>query len=131
MSFLKNNEKGYTLEIRVCWGSGQIQGEKIKCKLQPLPLITDQTRALSAQSFLRCFYGTKKGKRGLFVVLTVYACFLVTTTKINAPMTIMMMAIAMIPYMTVVFEAKPVSGVAAGIAVAAVPTVNADSADEE
>ena len=67
----------------------------------------------------------------MFVVLTVYACFLVTTTKINAPMTIMMMAIAMIPYMTVVFEAKPVSGVAAGIAVAAVPTVNADSADEE
>ena len=31
-----------------------------------------------------------------------------------APITIMMIAIATIPYMSVVFEAKPVSGVAVG-----------------
>ena len=49
----------------------------------------------------------------------VYGRFLVTTITITAPMTMMMKAIATIPYMSVVFEAKPESGVAVGAAVAA------------
>jgi len=53
------------------------------------------------------------------VVFVVYGCFLVTRIASTAPMMIMMMAIAMIPYSTVAFDAKPVVGVAVGAAVAA------------
>ena len=42
-----------------------------------------------------------------------------TSTARTAPMTIMIMAIATMPYSTVVFEAKPASGVAVGAGVAA------------
>ena len=42
-----------------------------------------------------------------------------TAIRINAPMTIMMMAMATIPYIKVVCEAIPVAGVAVGGEVAA------------
>jgi hypothetical protein len=44
----------------------------------------------------------------------VYARFLVTSIASIAPIMIMIMAIATIPYSTVVFEAKPVTGAAVG-----------------
>lgn len=51
--------------------------------------------------------------------LLAYGRFLVSTSRIAAPMMIMTMIMATTPYMRVVFEAKPVSGVAVGAAVAA------------
>ena len=47
-----------------------------------------------------------------------YGRFLVTRIASTAPMMIMTMTIATIPYMSVLFEAKPLSGVADGAGVA-------------
>ena len=72
---------------------------------------------LSPSLFSIAFEGLKKGERFCFGRLF-YGRFLVTRIASTAPMMIMTTTIATIPYMTVVFEAKPVSGVAAGAEVA-------------
>ena len=56
---------------------------------------------------------------GFLIDLLVYGRFLVTKTARTAPIMIITMIMATIPYMTVVFEARPVAGVAEGGAVAA------------
>ena len=53
------------------------------------------------------------------LVLSFYRCFLVTSIAIRAMPTMRTMMMATIPYMTVVFEANPLSGVAVGAGVAA------------
>ena len=55
----------------------------------------------------------------MLIVLSVYGCFLVTRTATMAMPTMKTMIIATTAYMTVVFEAKPLRGVAVGAAVAA------------
>ena len=62
--------------------------------------------------FSHCFLARlKKGKDFLFCDLF-YGRFLVTRSASTAPIMTMTTMIATIPYMTVVFEAKPLSGVA-------------------
>ena len=51
----------------------------------------------------------KKGK-GFCLVFLLYGRFLVTSNARTAPITTTMMAIATIPYSTVVFDAKPLVG---------------------
>ncbi len=60
----------------------------------------------------------KKGSNFL-AASNVYGRFLVTRIASIAPIMTMTIIIAMMPYMTVLFEAKPVAGVAVGVAVAA------------
>ena len=62
----------------------------------------------------------KKEKGVVFVFSALaYGLFLLSISIVAAPIMIMTMIIATIPYMSVVFEAKPLSGVADGAAVAA------------
>ena len=94
-------------------------GERKKNANSSIAAILNVTRAFSAilfiSSFFHVFKGLKKGKREFVLVFVVYGCFLVTRTATTAPMpTIRTMIMATIPYMTVVFEAKPLSGVAVG-----------------
>jgi hypothetical protein len=60
----------------------------------------------------------KKGKGIVVLVLSFYGCFLVTSIASTTPMMTITMIIATIPYMSVLFEAKPESGVAVGADVA-------------
>ena len=54
-----------------------------------------------------------------------------TSIASTAPITIMIITIAMMPYMSVVFEANPVSGVDDGAVVGAATVIaKADSADD-
>jgi len=66
---------------------------------------------------LSCIKRIKKEKEGLFFASLAYGRFLLSTNRIAAPMMIMTMIMAATPYMRVVFEAKPVSGVAVGAVV--------------
>jgi hypothetical protein len=54
----------------------------------------------------------------LLIVFFVYGLFLVTSNASTAPIMIMTIMIATIPYSTVAFDAKPVVGVAVGAVVA-------------
>jgi len=48
----------------------------------------------------------------------VYGCFLLSISIVKAPMMTITMIIATIPYMSVLFDAKPFNGVAVGANVA-------------
>jgi hypothetical protein len=72
-------------------------------------------------STLIIFLGTKKRERDCVWHFLVYGRFLVTSNASTAPIMIMTMMIATIPYSTVLFDAKPVVGVAVGAAVADAP----------
>ena len=61
----------------------------------------------------------KKKKEIFCFTFQVYGRFLLSMSIIAAPIMTITMIIATIPYITVVFDANPVSGVAAGAAVAA------------
>jgi len=91
--------------------------EKRKCFSSSYFLFVNVTSFLSLNLFLNRSLRTKKGGKIFCFATLFYGCFLVTRIASTAPMMIMMMAIATIPYMTVVFEAKPVSGVAVGAGV--------------
>ena len=70
----------------------------------------------------------KKRKSFSFLV---YGRFLSISIASTAPIMTMTIIIATIPYMSVAFEAKPVSGVAVGAGVAAAGlTAKVDSADD-
>lgn len=60
----------------------------------------------------------KKRKRGLFGVLAIYGCFLVTSNATRAMPMMKTMIIAATAYMTVVFEAKPLTGAVVVVVVA-------------
>jgi len=94
--------------------------EKEKCKLFfNCSFIEFNQSLLSAKLFSNNSEILKKGKVFLFWIL-VYGRFLLSISMIAAPITIITMIIATSPYMSVVFEAKPLSGVAVGAAVASV-----------
>ena len=84
--------------------------------------ILNVTRAFSAPIlfFLRCFCGTKKREKGIVVlVFVVYGRLLVTSIASTAIPTIITIMIAITPYINVVCDAIPLSGVAVGAAVGA------------
>ena len=77
------------------------------------------TRAFSAPILFNLhflmFKFSKKGKKEFsFGVLSFYGCFLVTSIATTVMPTMKIMTIATIAYMTVVFEAKSLTGVAVG-----------------
>ena len=81
--------------------------------------ICDFNQSLLGRFFLlQVTKGLKKGKE-VFLVFSFYGRFLVTSTETKAMPMMRTIMMATIPYMTVVFEARPASGVAAGAAVAA------------
>ena len=78
------------------------------------------TRAHSAHDRFYVFSRElKKGKMLFLIGFEAYGRFLVTRIASTAPITIMMMAMATIPNMSVVFEAKLVAGAGVGAGVAA------------
>ncbi len=73
---------------------------------------------LTAQIFLSLLLQTKKREGIVGFAVLVYGCFLVTKIASTAPIMIMTMMIATSPYIRVLFEAKPLTGVAVGACVA-------------
>jgi hypothetical protein len=61
----------------------------------------------------------KKRESGFLCLLPLYGCFLIINSARTAPIMMMTIMIAMIPYSSVVLFTRPVAGVAAGVAVAA------------
>jgi len=95
----------------VCRGSGKLE-EKMK-NANAVDIEFNQS-LLSSPLFSVTLNGLKKGKVKLCLLISLYGRFLLSITKIKAPIMIITIIIATTPNSTVPVDARPVTGGAVG-----------------